>query len=204
MQIIPLHRKLYSFMQIDLELLKKCIQNNRIAQKKLYEICYKLFMPACLRYNSSEEDARFALNIAFVKVISNLNKEMLKDLNFIAWAKRIVTNVLIDEYRKKKNYQMHYISKETEQELDFYSENTSNEAEGNFEYENLLKLIEQIPKSHSIVFKLFVMDNFSHKEIANQLNISEGTSKWHLSTARKLLREKLELIELNSQKKMVI
>ena len=191
-------------MHIDLDLLTNCVNNDRKAQKKLYELCFRAFMPLCMRYNANEEDARIAYNNAYMKIISALANTQLKELNFIPWAKRIMTNVLIDEYRKKKNHQNHYIAKETDRELELFASNTQNEAESNFGYANLLQMIAELPEMHALVFKLYVMEDMTHKEIAEELNLSQGTSKWHLSIARKLLREKLEKIDALTEKRLVI
>ncbi len=191
-------------MHIDLDLLQNCVNNDRRAQKKLYELCYRIFMPLCMRYNRNEEDARSAFNNAYMKILTGLENVNLKEIIFFPWAKRIVTNVLIDEYRKQKLHQAHFLNKETDRELELHSTNSDNEAESNFGYAALLKMISEIPEMHALVFKLYVMEDLSHKEIAEQLQISEGTSKWHLSIARKMLREKLEKIDALTDKKMVI
>ncbi|MGV3632199.1 MAG: RNA polymerase sigma factor [Bacteroidota bacterium] len=191
-------------MHIDLDLLQNCVNNDRRAQKKLYELCYRIFMPLCMRYNKNEEDARFAFNNSYMKILAGLENVNLKEIIFFPWAKRIVTNVLIDEYRKQKLHQAHFINKETDRELELHSANSDNEAESNFGYAALLKMISEIPEMHALVFKLYVMEDMSHKEIAEHLHISEGTSKWHLSIARKMLREKLEKIDALTDKKMVI
>ena len=204
MQIISINRSLAFNMQIDKDVLINCANNDRKAQKKLYEMCFRIFMPLCMRYNSNEEDARFAFNNAFLKINTGLQSANLDEINFFAWAKRIVTNVLIDEYRKSKNHTNHYVAKETDHELEFHAENSSNDAESDFGYKMLLKLIDEIPQTHALVFKMFVIDGFSHKEIAEELKLSEGTSKWHLSIARKLLREKLEKMDAQVEKRMVI
>ena len=204
MQIISINRSLAFNMQIDKDVLINCANNDRKAQKKLYEMCFRIFMPLCMRYNSNEEDARFAYNNAFLKINTGLQSANLDEINFFAWAKRIVTNVLIDEYRKSKNHTNHYVAKETDHELEFHAENSSNDAESDFGYKMLLKLIDEIPQTHALVFKMFVIDGFSHKEIAEELKLSEGTSKWHLSIARKLLREKLEKMDAHVEKRMVI
>jgi RNA polymerase sigma-70 factor (ECF subfamily) len=191
-------------MHIDIDVLKACKSNDRKAQKKLHEICFKCFMPLCMRYNVNEEDARSSFNVSFLKIIQSLDELNLEELNFFAWSKRVFTNGLIDEYRKTKNYKKHYQVKETDRELEFYSENIQNEAESSFEFKMILKMIEEIPQTHALVFKLFVIEGFSHKEIAEELKFNEGTSKWHLSVARKLLREKLEKMDAVLAKKMVI
>ena len=87
--------------------------------------------------------------------------------------------------------------------MDFHAESTANEAESDLGYETLLKLIKQLPEISGKVFNLYIIDGFNHKEIGDLLGISEGTSKWHLSTARKILREKLDKIE-NHNQRMVI
>lgn len=191
-------------MYIGLDILRDCNNNDRKAQKILYESCYRIFMPLCMQYNSNTEDARFAFNNAFLKIISSLNNIKLEELNFYAWSKKIITNVLIDEYRKVKNHNTHYLSKETDYELEIHSENNINDAESNFGYDTLIRMIEEIPKINGLVFKLYVIEGYSHREIASQLKVSEGTSKWHLSTARKLLREKLERMDAIIEKRMII
>jgi RNA polymerase sigma factor (sigma-70 family) len=204
LQLISIYRKQGSNMHIDIDVLKACKSNDRKAQKKLYEICFKCFMPLCMRYNTNEEDARSAFNNSFLKIIQAFETTNLEELNFFAWAKRVFTNGLIDDYRKAKNHTKHYINKENDRDLELLSQNTENEAEGSFEYKVILRMIDEIPQNHALVFKLFVIEGYSHKEIADQLNLSEGTSKWHLSTARKLLREKLEKLDALTEKRMVI
>lgn len=191
-------------MQINPEVLKACARQDRKAQKQLYEYCFKSLMPLCLRYHTNEEDARASLNISFLKIINGLETLELEVLNFNAWAKRITTNTLIDEYRKSKKHLEHYQGKETERELDLHAENIQNDAESEFGCESIMKLLKQIPEASATVFGLYVIDGYSHKEISEMLVMSEGTSKWHLSTARKLLREKLEKMNVQIPQKMVI
>lgn len=189
---------------IDLEILKDCVGNDRRAQKKLYEYCYKAFISLCFKYNSQEEDARSAFNVSFFKIINGLKDIDLDEVNFIPWAKRIVTNCLIDEYRKKRKHKDHLSVRESEWELESLGDSHYNNAESDFAHQSILRMIDEIPANHALVFRLYVIEGYSHKEIAEQLNLTAGTSKWHLSTARKLLREKLEKLELLTAKRMVI
>lgn len=159
-------------------------------------------MPVCFRYHNNEEDARSSLNLGFMKILKGL-ENVEADVNFPAWSKRIIVNTLIDEYRKKRNYTSRVTSKETERELDVEGSAETNEAESNFGYESLLKLIKELPDVSQKVFNLYVIEGYNHKEIGDLLGISEGTSKWHLSTARKVLREKLEKIEINQQRLVI-
>lgn len=160
-------------------------------------------MPVCFRYHSHEEDARSSFNLGFMKILKNLDHIIKEEVNFNAWSKRVMINTLIDEYRKQKNHLSHINGKETERELDYHSEAVENDASSNLGYENIMKLLEEIPSISAKVFNLYVIDGFSHKEIGDLLSMSEGTSKWHLSTARKLLREKLELLEKTNQKLVI-
>jgi len=191
-------------VHVDSDLLEACVANDRKAQKQLYEYCFRNLMSVCLRYHSNEEDARSSLNIAFLKIIQALPSLNFSELNFGAWSKRVTTNTLIDEYRKKKIHVDHYLGKETERELDVLSTHTFNDAESDFGCSDIMKLLSEIPQASAQVFNLYVIDGYSHREIGELLNMSEGTSKWHLSTARKLLREKLEKIQKNEPQKMVI
>lgn len=191
-------------MQMDVSILSECADNNRRAQKQLYEYCFRLLMPLCLRFHTNEEDARSSLNIAFLKIIKGLEGIDLHQINFNAWSKRITNNTLIDEYRKKKIQMTHYISKETDRELDYYAESSQNEAISDFGCDVILKMLKEIPESSAQVFNLYVIDGYNHREIGELLEMSEGTSKWHLSTARKLMREKLEKINIETPQKLVI
>lgn len=189
-------------MNITPELLKLCVRDDRKAINHLYEYGFKLLMPICFRYNKNEEDARAAYNTGFIKILNGLQK-VDGEMNFDAWAKRIMVNSLIDEYRKNKKYNTQITRSDDERELDYYSTGHSNEAESNLGCENIMVLVKELPETTAHVFNLYVIEGFNHKEIATLLEMSEGTSKWHLSTARKLLREKLELLE-NTNQRMVI
>jgi RNA polymerase sigma-70 factor (ECF subfamily) len=157
-----------------------------------------------MRYNANHEDARFVLNNGFMKLLAGLEKVELESLNFYSWAKRIMANVIIDEYRKNKNHKEHLRMKENESELAYFAAVEANNAESDLGVEAILKLLNEIPEVSAHVFTLYVMDGFSHKEIGDLLEITEGTSKWHLSTARKLLRDKLTSLEATPENKLAI
>lgn len=176
------------------ELLAKCVKDDRKAIQVLYEICFGILMPVCFRYHNNEEDARSSFHLAFMKILKNL-KDTPTQLNFIPWAKRITINTLIDEYRKQRNYSSKVTGKETDRELEVHGSHFENDGEQEIGYELILKLVAELPEVTAKVFNLFVVEGYSHKEIAEMLEMSEGTSKWHLSTGRKILREKLEAIE---------
>jgi RNA polymerase sigma factor (sigma-70 family) len=204
LQYVSNIRKLKICMHIDFQTLKNCASDDRRAQKILFEYTFKLLMPLCLRYHNNEEDARSSLNLSFIKIINGLKVSKIEEINYDPWAKKIATNTLIDEYRKTKIQLTHFQTKETERELDFLAENTENDAESDLGCQTVMGLLKKLPETSAKVFNLYVIDGYNHKEIGDLLEISEGTSKWHLSIARKMLREMLEKIESRTEKKLVI
>lgn len=189
-------------MSVTAEIIQQCISDDRKAINMMYEYCFNLLMPVCFRYNSNEEDARASYNAGFIKILKALDK-VDQEVNFNAWAKRVMVNTLIDEYRKNKKYNTQIIKSDNERELDYYSEGQTNDAESNLGCENIMALVQELPLTTAHVFNLYVIEGYSHREIGEQLDMSEGTSKWHLSTARKTLREKLDRLE-NQNQRMVI
>lgn len=189
-------------LEITPEILHACVRDDRRAIQALYIHCFKSLMPVCFRYHHNEEDARAALNVGFMKILVGLTA-IEGEVNFQAWSKRIMINCLIDEYRKTKRHREHLAYKETDRELEFTGTSSSNDGESAMGYENVMALLKELPSASARVFELYVIDGYNHKEIGELLNMSEGTSKWHLSTARKILREKLERMD-NINRKMVV
>lgn len=175
-------------MKVDKELLEACIQNKRKAQFELYKLCYSTMMSVCFRYEKNKEDAEFLLNKAFYKILKNLESYQDK-VPFNAWIRRITINTAIDEYRKAQRSRLTYV--EEPMHIAPMSNVDFNEADQNYDAEELLELVRQLPPISQKVFNLYVIDGYNHKEIAEQLSMSEGTSKWHLSSARKKLKELL-------------
>lgn len=172
---------------VDQALIDLCRKNDRKAQEKLYEWCYVKLMPMCARYHRNEEDARHVLNIGFVKICKNLDK-LKPEAPFEAWAKRIIKNTIIDEFRKTKNYVQLIETKEFERELEVKSTKVENNVWSKLETDLLMGMLRKLPDVSRKVFNLYVIDGYSHKEIGDLLSISDGTSKWHLSNARKKLQ----------------
>jgi RNA polymerase sigma-70 factor (ECF subfamily) len=189
-------------MNVTPELIKACNSDDRKAINRLYEYCFEMLMPVCFRYNRNEEDARASYNNGFLKILKGM-KKIDEDVNFNAWSKRIMVNSLIDEYRKDKKYNTQISKSDNERELDFHSTGHRNDAESNLGCENIMMLVKELPHTTGRVFNLYVIDGYSHKEIGEMLEMSEGTSKWHLSTARKQLREKLEELEGRNQRMVI-
>ncbi len=171
---------------VDKTLLEDCKQNKRKAQFELYKLCYSILLSVCLRYENNKEDAEFLLNKAFYKILKNLESYQ-DNVPFEAWIRRITINTAIDEYRKSKRSKLDFVEEPMESypllDMDF------NEAEKKFNADELLEMVKRLPPASQKVFNLYVIDGYNHKEIAEKLDMSEGTSKWHLSSARKKLKE---------------
>ncbi len=186
---------------IDRSIIDLSKKNDRKAQEKLYEWCYVKLMPMCARYHKNDEDARHVLNISFVKICKNLDK-IQSDAPFEAWARRIVRNTIIDEFRKTKNYTQLIETKEFERELEVKSPKIENSVWSKLETDLLMGMLKKLPDVSRKVFNLYVIDGYSHKEIGQLLSISDGTSKWHLSNARKKLQLMVMALQDAEDKRM--
>ncbi|MFQ3326054.1 MAG: RNA polymerase sigma-70 factor (ECF subfamily) [Salibacteraceae bacterium] len=175
-------------MEISNEILEGCIANKRKSQFLLYKQCYSILLSICLRYENNKEDAEFLLNQGFMKIVTKLST-FKGDRPFEAWIRRIMINTIIDDYRKNSKEKSIIQFKDIQNDG---TENTwveYNAADLEFEAEELLGFIDKLPTESKKVFVLFAIDGYSHKEIGEMLGISDGTSKWHVSFARKKLRE---------------
>jgi len=171
---------------VENQLLKNCIRGERKAQYQLYELCYSFLMSVAARYTNSKDDAEDIVNRSFLKILNNI-ANYREEVPFGLWIRRITINTAIDEYRKRKNEWMMTESTDfSERQFDGISINTYLEK---MDAEQIQGLIDHLPESSRKVFNLFVVDGYSHKEIGELLNISEGTSKWHVNHARTRLKE---------------
>lgn len=166
------------------ELLIKCKNNDRIAQRQVYEQFAGKLFAVCKRYLKSDEDAEEALADTFFAIFTKLNQ--LQNLEvFEAWAKKIAVNNCLQLLRKKDKLEISI--EET------YLENTlSVDANSNFE-KDIMSLLNFLPEGCKTIFNLFAIEGFAHKEIAEMLSISEGTSKSQVNFARKKLQELLQV-----------
>ncbi len=153
---------------------------------KLYRSCFSMMKSISIRYQQNTADVNEAINRSFLKLIQNLHT--YDDTNsFEGWYKRIIVNTNIDIYRKSKRHQERILYVEVLDEHNLQSEEIGVPDE-NHSYEFLLSMIKKLPPMTRQVFNLYAIDGFAHKEIAEVLKISAGTSKWHVSDARKKLR----------------
>ena len=179
-------------MNIPAQLISDCKKGDRRAQFQLYKSCFNTLMGVCIRYKKDESDASAVLNSGFLKILNNLDKYRA-EVPFQAWIRRIMINTIIDEFRK--NRKVRELIEHTDFE-DFHNHQDLvefNTADLNFEAEQLERMVKRLPPVSQKVFNLYAIDGYSHKEIGEMLDISDGTSKWHLSFSRKKLKEFIEL-----------
>src|SRR6476661_7144732 len=173
-------------MNIQPELIALCIKQDRKAEYELYRLAYSYLMSICMRYSKDKDTASEILNMGYLKILRNLNSYK-PEIPFKAWIRRIMVNTLIDEYRKNKR------EKEKVTYVEEYYDNVDysevNEALSKINCSQIFEHVNQLPEATKKVFNLFVIDGYSHKEIGELLDISEGTSKWHLNAARQKLKE---------------
>lgn len=167
------------------QLIEGCIQQDRLCQKKVYEMYYGKMIAVCMRYTNNQETAREILNMGFVKVFRMIDQFKKNGGNFDGWVYRIMVNTSIDYIRAEMKHQHQDIDKSifvdrSESALDMMSA------------EELIALIQDLSPAYRAVFNLYVMEGHSHPEIAEILNISEGTSKSNLAKARVKLQDMIK------------
>lgn len=140
-------------------------------------------MAMCYRYTNEEDRALTIVNDGFLKVFKKIDTYQGKG-SFEGWIRRIVFHCLSDHFRKEKSYLKFLIFEDHDRAV---APNSSDD----LYYEDLIKIVNTLPTKTQSVFRLFAIEGYSHKEIAEQEGITVGTSKWHLSEARKLLKHRI-------------
>ena len=176
-------------LHIDHDLLSACDRGEEHAQKKLYKICYGTLYSVCQRYAPDEDQIITLLNTAFLKIVNGLHTfNPSGKVPFVAWIRRIAINTAIDAHRRSKKYRSTIIYPDPDQHTFLEGQVDYNQAAQQFDVQQLLAMIRKLPPMTAKVFNLFAVDGYTHKEISEMLSISVGTSKWHLSEARKKLQ----------------
>ena len=174
-------------------LIKECSKGKDKAQNELYKQFATPMFRLCLRYLENETEAEEVLINGFLKVFQHIQKfEYQNDASFIAWMKRIMTNESLMHIRKYKKIYWENIEDQTN--LESYED-----AIQELLAEDIYKLIRDLPLGYKTVFNLYVIEGYSHKEIAEQLSISINTSKTQLMKARSFLQQKLKKNELENE-----
>lgn len=170
--------------------IKRCLQEDPRAQYQLYKYCYAQIMTMARRYHPHPEDAAAQMNAAFLKILQYLKTWKKEQVPFDAWIKKIMINTLIDTYRKQSREKVTLPLEEGINDSTIHNNDYWPSAALDAEY--LIALIHQLPPMTAHVFNLYAIDGYSHKEIAQMLGMSEGTSRWHLNAARRQLQQFLE------------
>lgn len=168
------------------ELVKACLKNERHAQRTLYDLYAPSFLGIALRYTQTKEEAEDILIEGFSKIFSHL-PEFRFDCSLHSWMKHIMLNCAISHLRKnKKRY-----SDLTIDEV-IVCPHSPDKSDAKVTEKELWAAIQQMPETYRIIFNLFVVEGFSHKEIGEMLDIQECTSRSQLTRARNWLKERLE------------
>jgi len=183
------------------QLIRQCIKQDTKAEYALYRECYAILKPLCYRYVKNDDDAADLMNRGFLKILNSL-AQYDETKPFDKWIKTIMINTIIDEFRKNKKLKELMITTDMADILQGHHPVDWNTAENKLNADDYLKAIQQLPEMSRNVFNMFVFEEMDHKEIAELLHIPEGTSRWHLSTARSLLRKSVS--KLMSNLKMMI
>lgn len=177
----------------DDEIVKGCLANKRQAQEALYKKYSRKLFGICLRYTKDYSAAEDVLHESFLKIFRNI-ASYKGNGSLGAWIRTIVINTALEKFRK--HFQMYSISDIDEQSNGILANDIISELNAQY----LLKLIADLPPAYKIVFNMYAIDGYSHKEIAEKLSITIGTSKSNLSRARNILQKKIENQYIVTQK----
>jgi RNA polymerase sigma factor (sigma-70 family) len=170
-------------------LVEGCVKNDRKAQELLYKKFYVAMASLCARYISNQQDAMQVLNDGFLKVFKNIHLYAAAKASLYTWIRKIMINTAIDFFRKQPAIFTRDLSAMNEEAV------VESSVIQKIDADELLQSIKRLPKATQLVFNLYTIDGFNHREISEMLGISEGTSKWHLSEARKQLRQSISLLQ---------
>lgn len=177
-------------------LIKGCMEWDRQSQSKLYKLYYAKMFAVCYRYSRNKEEAEDTLLEGFMRVFENI-KNFKQEVALEGWIRRIMVNLAIDKFRKNtKMISIVHIDDYQHKMGDYATDDVVSQMNA----KELMKMVQKLPPGYRIVFNLYVFEGLKHREIAEQLGISEGTSKSNLSDARVLLQRALNNSVSNLEK----
>ena len=165
------------------ELVEGCARNERRAQEALYRRFFPEMMRMTRRYTRDEDTTIEIVNNGFLRVFKKIHTFAFKG-SLEGWVRRLVYHSMADYFRDNARY-LHFLV------LEEHDSSVPERGHETFYEEDILRAVRALPPVSQEVFRLYAIEGYSHAEIAANLDISEGTSKWHLSTARQKLREML-------------
>lgn len=165
------------------ELIKQCANNDHKAQKEIYQLFAGKLFSICLKYSKNKQEAQDNFQDGFIVIFDKIGQFNFKG-SFEGWLKRVMINTVLLKYRKKNvlNIVTEDIPDEVIVEVD----------DDEISLDFLLNLINELPDRYRLVFNLYALDGYAHKEISEMLQIAEGTSKSNLARARAILKQKIE------------
>ena len=174
------------------QLIEQCKKNDVKAQSQIYKLFASKLFSICLKYSRNYAEAEDNLQDAFVTIFKKISQ--FKNIgSFEGWMKRIAINTALQRYRSVGVFDIVNENQIMDESIDIDEDTIS--------MDFLLRIIQELPNRYRLVFNLYALDDYSHKEIAEMLNISTGTSKSNLARARMILKEKIDnyKVGLNSQ-----
>ena len=172
-------------------IIQGCINEEKAAQKYLYDAYSPKMYYVCLRYARHASEAQDMLQDGFIKVFDNIGSFKFNG-SFEGWIRRIIVNTALNHCRKS-SFKQEKLGIEDYQDKVVQSKAVSNMGE-----KELLALIQKLPEGYRMVFNLYVIEGFSHKEIGEMLEITESTSRSQLAKSRKLMQNELEKLKITS------
>ena len=176
-------------MRINQNIVTECINGDRRSQFVLYKMLYEHCFGLCMRYRKDKNEATISFNEGFVKIIKSL-ATLQNPERILPWAKRILVNHIMNQFRSENARKNHESSMSDDIVI---KSSIENEGSSQMNADYLRRLLTQLPSTTRVVFNLFAIEGYSHKEIGEKMGMSEGTSKWHVSDARKKLRAALDI-----------
>ncbi|TYA74081.1 RNA polymerase sigma factor [Seonamhaeicola marinus] len=170
------------------QLIENCKINDTKAQGELYKLFSSKLFSICLKYSRNYAEAEDNLQDAFLTIFNKVEQYKHKG-SFEGWMKRITVNTVLQRYRNEKVFDIVNENSIEEVEVDI--------EEDNFSIDYLLQIIQELPDRYRLVFNLYVLDGYSHKDIADMLDINVGTSKSNLARARQILKKNIEDYKLS-------
>jgi RNA polymerase sigma factor (sigma-70 family) len=168
------------------EIINGCLAGDRRDQELLYRRHSAKLYAVCLQYSGNDEEARDILQEGFIKIFENLQHYKFEG-SFEGWIRRITVNTALEKFRSRHNlYRVDNIDLISEPDAE-----PDNQDYAGLGAEDLLKIIRELPPKYRMVFNLYAIEGYSHKEISEMVNISEGTSKSNLSRARLILQRRV-------------
>lgn len=167
------------------ELIEGCLKNNRRYQEVLYRKYADKMYNVAWTYSKDEDEASDILQEGFINVFRHLNRYKHEG-SFEGWIRRIIVNKALEHYRSKKR------KEEVIREFHEHQNLSTDDLLSSLQAKELIKMVNRLPEKAAMVLKLYAIEGYAHREIANIMGISEGTSKSQLNRARSLLRVKIE------------